>query len=158
MNLTNSTPVTITREKTIETTVTVEIIENTDADKTGKNGKSGEYSGTNLVQVLCIWYPITFQKKSVQALFNSSGEANAIYPIFAQELRLLIRLTNVGAQKIDGTILDIYVIVIAVFLVIDKVNKIRFFKETFLLANVSLEVVFKIHFLTWNVADADFLD
>ena len=53
--------------------------------------------------------------------------------------------------------LDTYEIVIAAFSVVDKANRIRFFEETFLVANVSSEVVFGIPFLIWSSADVDFL-
>ena len=48
--------------------------------------------------------------------------------------------------------------VVAAFLVTDKVNQVKFFEETFLVANVSLEEVFGIFFLTLSNADVDFLD
>ena len=40
--------------------------------------------------------------------------------------------------------LNIYRIIVTVFMVIDKANRVRFFKKTFLVANVSPEVVFMI--------------
>ena len=66
-------------------------------------------------------------------------------------------LFNVGAQKIDGTILDTYKMVVAAFLVTENVNQVRFFEESFLVANVSPEVVLKMFFLTLSGADIDFL-
>ena len=47
--------------------------------------------------------------------------------------------------------------VVTVFLVTDKVNRIRFFEKTFLVANISLELVFEMFFLTLNDVDVDFL-
>ena len=41
---------------------------------------------------------------------------------------------------------------------IDKANQVRFFKETFLVANISSKVVFEILFLTLSGANIDFLD
>lgn len=64
---------------------------------------------------------------------------------------------NFEAQKIDGTTLDTYRIAVTAFSLTDKVNKIRFLKKTFLVANVSQEVVFKMLFLTLNDANNDFL-
>ena len=118
-----STPVTRTRQKAIETVETVEAVEITKASKNGKKSKSGEYP-ENLVQVLCIWYLVNFQKKfaSVSMLFDSSSEVNAIQPTFISELKLLIRPTNIGEQKIDSTMLDTYGIVVAAFSVINKPN------------------------------------
>ena len=48
--------------------------------------------------------------------------------------------------------------VVAAFLVTDKTNQVRFFKETFSVANVSLKVVFEMLFLTLIGVDVDFLD
>ena len=47
--------------------------------------------------------------------------------------------------------------VVAIFSVKDKANRIRFFEETFLVANVSPEIVVRIFFLILSGADVDFL-
>ena len=57
------------------------------------------------------------------ALLDSSSEINAVHPTFAKELGLPIRPTDVGAQKIDGTTLDTYGMVVAAFSVKDKANR-----------------------------------
>ena len=90
-------------------------------------------------------------------LFNLCSEVNAVYTTFAKELGLSIRLTDIEVQKIDGITIDTYEMVIVAFLVKDKANRIKFFKETFLVANDSLEVVLGILFLTLHGADIDFL-
>ena len=90
-------------------------------------------------------------------MINSGSEVNAILPTFAKQLGLPIRPTNVGAQKIDGTTLDTYRMVVAAFSVEDKANRVRFFEETFLVANISPEVVLGMPFLTLSGADVDFL-
>ena len=95
---------------------------------------------------------------SVLVFFNSDSEVNIIHPTFAQELRLPIKPTDLKAQKIDGTMLDIYEIVVAAFLVINKANWVRFFEETFLVANISLEIVFGMFFLTLSSEAIDFLN
>ena len=132
--LATSTPVTVARKKAI-----------------------GENLGSNLIWVPYIHYPINFGKKPVSALFNSSGEINAIHLTFAKELNLPIRPIDVKAQIINGTMLDTYGMVVAAFLVKDKANQVRFFKETFLIANVSLEVVRGMLFLILSRADVDFM-
>ena len=48
--------------------------------------------------------------------------------------------------------------IVVAFSVTNKVNQVKFFKETFLVANVSLEIVFEILFLTLSGANIDFLD
>ena len=90
-------------------------------------------------------------------LLDSGSEVNAIHPTLAWELGLLIRSTDVGAQKIDGTLLDTFGIVVTAFSVTDKANRVRFFGKTFLVVNVSPEVVFGMPFFTLSGVDVDFL-
>ena len=114
-----------------------------------------------LEHVPCIHYLVQFKnmgKTLVQALINSRSGVNTIYPSFAKQLGLPIRPTDVGAQKIDGTTLDIHRIVVAAFSVVDKANQVRFFEEIFLVANVSPEIVLGMLFLTLSGANIDFLD
>ena len=92
----------------------------------------------------------------MQALIDSGSEVNAIHPSFVKQLGLSIRPTDVGAQKIDGTTLDTHGMVVAAFSVEDKANRVRFFEKTFLVANVSPEVVLGMPFLILSDADVDF--
>ena len=89
-------------------------------------------------------------------MINSKSEVNAIHPTFAKQLGLSIRPTKIGAQKIDGITLDTYKMVVAAFPVKNKANRVRFFEEIFLVANVSPKVVFGMLFLTLSDADVDF--
>lgn len=66
-------------------------------------------------------------------------------------------LFDVRVKKIVSIMLDTYRIIVIVFLMTYKAHQVRFFKKTFFLANSSLEVVFKILFLTFSCADIDFL-
>ena len=75
---------------------------------------------------------------------------------FAKELGLVMQSTNFGAQKIDSTTLETYKIILVAFSVIDQVNRVRFFKKTFLVANVSPDVVFRMLFLTLSSANINF--
>ena len=112
-----------------------------------------------LERVSCIYYPVQFKdtdKPLVQALIDSGSEVNAIHPSFVKQLGLLIRPINVRAQKIDGITLDTHGIVVAVFSVEDKANRVKFFEEIFLVANFSPEVVLGMSFLTLSGADVDF--
>ena len=161
-----STPVIENREKTVET---IKAIETAEAVKTAKaikaagTGKDGEKSRNeyleNLAQVPYVWYPITFRKKFVPVLvlFDSSSEVNAIHPTFTSGLSLPIRPIEIKAQKIDDTMLNIFGMIVAAFSMMDKANQIRFFKETFLVANVSPEVIFEMLFFTLSGVDVDFL-
>ena len=101
-------------------------------------GKDDKNPRSNLVQVLCIQYPIAYRKISILVLFDLNSEVNVIYLIFAKKLGLLIRPTSIRVQKINGIILNTYEMVVAVFSVTNKANQVRFTKEFFLVANVSL--------------------
>ena len=76
----------------------------------------------------------------------------------AAHLSLKVRVTNVGAQKIDGSSLATYNIVIVAFQVVDKLGRSRFFQKTFLLADISMEVVLGMPFLTFSNADVQFAE
>ena len=47
--------------------------------------------------------------------------------------------------------------IVAACLVIDQAKKVRFFEKTFLVANVSSDIVFKMLFFILNSANIDFL-
>lgn len=53
--------------------------------------------------------------------------------------------------------LNTYEIVVAAFLITNKANQVRFLKKIFLVTNISLEVIFRMVFLTLSSADMDFL-
>ena len=109
--LVTSTSVIVTRKEMIKA---IEADETAEIDEENKESK-GEYS--NLAQVLCIRYPITFRKKSVSVLvlLDSGSKVNAIYPTFMGELDLPIRPTDVGAQKINNTTTNIFGMIVAAF-------------------------------------------
>ena len=113
-----------------------------------------------LESVPYIYYPIRFRKildkTQMQALIDLGSEVNIIHPCFVKQLGLSIRLIDIGAQKIVGTTLDIYRMVVIAFLVVDKTNQIRFFEETFLIANISPKVVLGMLFLTLSDTSVDF--
>ena len=70
----------------------------------------------------------------------------------AAKLGFKARHTSVGAQKINGSTLETFGMVLASFQVEDKLGRARFFQETFLLANTSIEVVLGMPFLTLSKA------
>ena len=111
------TPLTGTRE---------EVVENFEMAKSAGASKDGKESGgkylENLARVSYIRYLINFRKKSVWALFDLTSKVNTDHPAFTKRLCLSIRPTNIGVQKIDGTILDTYKMRVAAFLVKDKAN------------------------------------
>ncbi len=59
-------------------------------------------------------------------------------------------------QKIDGTILKIYEIVVFTCFILDKDSREKFFEKSFLLANVNSDIVFKILFSIISNTNVDF--
>ena len=105
-------------------------------------------SDKEVVKVLCIHYPIWFQKDQeqegqgqIKALLDSGSEVNAMSPAYAKSLGLKTWKINVGAQKIDGSALKTFEIVIVDFQVEDKNGRPRFFQGTFLVADTKFEIV-----------------
>ena len=72
---------------------------------------------------------------------------------YAKQLGLQTRKTDIRAQKIDGSSLRTFGIVIAGFQIEDKLSRAQFFQESFLLANISIEVVLEMLFPTFSNAD-----
>ena len=115
------------------------------------NGKREE----KLEWVSCIWYLVTF-KNQTEVLLNLESKVNAMSQTFAHQLGFNIQKTNVRALKINGTTLETYGMVVSTFSVSDKDGKERFFEKSFLLADVKLDIVFGMPFLTMSNTDVDF--
>ena len=109
-----------------------------------------------IVRVPYIYYPVRFQEKQVRALLNSDSKVNAMNPNYLQKLGLKIWKTNIGAQKIDGSALETFEIIIANFQVEDKASRPRFFQKTFLVADTKFEMILGILFLKISNADMSF--
>ena len=93
----------------------------------------------SLKQILYIRYPARFRRKNnkdkdkdVGALIDSGSEVNAMHPVYATKLGLHTSKIDVSAQKINGSHLDIFGMVIADCSVKNKLERVRFFQETFL--------------------------
>ena len=89
-------------------------------------------------------------------MLDSTSKVNAINPTYVKKLGLKTRKTNIGAQKIDGSALKTFGMVIADFQVEDKGDRPRFFQETFLVANTKFKVILEIPFLKLSNADVSF--
>ena len=111
-----------------------------------------------VVKVPCIHYPVHFQEdqEQVRALLDNGSKVNAMSPAYVEKLGLKTRTTNVGVQKIDGSALETFGMVIADFQVEDKGGRPRFFQETFLVADTKFEVVLGMPFLKISNADIAF--
>ena len=113
-----------------------------------------------LERIPCIRYSVWFRKGSdnTQALIDSGSKVNAINSAYAKKLGLCIRQTDVGAQKIDGSHLETFGMVIASFLLKDKLGKVCFFQETFLVADTQIKVILGMPFLTFSNVDIWFAE
>ena len=116
--------------------------------------------GKEVVRVLCIHYPVRFQEdqgqEQLRALLDSGSKVNVMSPAYAKRLGLKTRKTNIRAQMIDGSALEIFGIVIADFQMENKSGRLRFFQETFLVVNTKFEVILGMPFLKISNADVAF--
>ena len=82
-----------------------------------------------LKRVFYIHYLVQFKKNTaeVQALIDSKSEVNEIVPTHVKKLGFQIRKNDIKVQKIDGSILEIYNMVIAGFQIQDKFKRTLFF-------------------------------
>ena len=102
-----------------------------------------------------IWYYVIF-KNLIEAWLDFGSKVNIMSQVFSQQLGLKICKTSIRAQKIDGTTLKIYKMVVSTLFMSDKDCRERFFKESFLLADVKTDVVLGIPFLIISNLDIDF--
>ena len=98
----------------------------TSALVTGANKEAQEVI---LDRVLCIYYPVQFRKDKevIRTLINSRSKINTMTPAYAKQLGLQAQKTDIGAQKIDGSLLWTFGMVIASFQIEDKLGRTRFF-------------------------------
>ena len=110
---------------------------------------------------LCIYYLVQLKdtnKIQFQALIDLGSEVNAMTPAYVSRLGLQVHRTNIGAQKIENFNLEIFGMVLASFQVEDKYKRARFFQEAFLLADISVEVVLGMLFLTLSNEDVQLVE
>ncbi len=108
-----------------------------------------------LERVPCIRYSVTF-KDQTEALLDSGSEVNAMSQAFEQQLGLKIHKINVRAQKIDGTTLETYGMIVSIFSVSDKDGREWFFEESFQFADVKPDLMLGMPFLTMSNVDINF--
>lgn len=77
---------------------------------------------------------------------------------YAKKLGLILPETTVRVQKINGFLLKIHSIILASFLLQDSQKRVRFFKKTFLLASISMEIVLKMSFLAFSNRNVKFTE
>ena len=116
-------------------------------------------------QALYIQYLVQFRWKNnedknkvIRALINSGSEVNTMLLAYATNLGICAEKIDLGIQKIDRSHPATFGIIIANCSVKDKPGKIWFFWKICLLANIGLQVVLKMLFLTFNKADIRFVE
>ncbi len=77
---------------------------------------------------------------------------------YAAELGFIAQKTSVGVQQIDGLPLETHGMVSARFSLQYSLKRIRFFEETFLLADTSIEVDQGMPFLSLNNVDVKYAE
>ena len=103
--------------------------------------------------VPCNYYPVQFRKDqgaTIQALIDSGSEVNTMTLADAKKLGLRTQRTNIRAQKVNGSSLETYGMVIVAFQIKNKLGRARFFQETFLLTNTNMNLVLRMPFFTFS--------
>ena len=111
-----------------------------------------------LQYVLFIQYQIQFQNNKVQALINFGSKINAMTLAYTIKLGFIIQKTSIRARKIDDLPPKTYGIASTRFLIQDSLEKVQFFKKTFLLANTNMEVVLGMLFLFFSNVNVKFTE
>lgn len=113
-----------------------------------------------LKRVSYIHHPIRFKKyqAEVQALSSFNSEVNTMTLAYTAELGFKIWPTNIGAQKIYDSTFQTFEIVLASFQVDNKLKRVQFFQKTFLLTNISRDIILGMFFLTFSNAGVLFVD
>lgn len=91
--------------------------------------KAGKKKEMTLARVPYIHYSLRFWKDTnkMQALIDFDSKVNIITLIYVLKLGLRVRQTKVKAQKIDGSTLETFKIVLASFQLENKLEQARFF-------------------------------
>lgn len=105
-----------------------------------------------LQQVIYIQYPSRLSQYSIEALIHFVSKVNAMQANFARKYSLHIWKTDVGTQKINGSRLETFDMVIASILLDDKDRKSWFFEKTFLLGNISMNIALEMFSLSWAMS------
>lgn len=87
---------------------------------------------------------------------NSRSEVNAITPAYASKLGLKVCFIDVRVQKIDGSTLEKFEMVLASFQVENSLEKTRYFQKTFSIANPNAKVILRMIILEFSKVNAEF--
>lgn len=109
---------------------------------------------------LYIYYWIYFWKSkgNIKVLINFGNEVNIINPAYIKKLDFHIWKIDINTQKIDGSSLTIYKIVISRFQILDELDRAYFSQKTFILANITINIILEIFFLILSNINIVFAD
>lgn len=113
---------------------------------------------SELEPISCIQYLTQFGQHLVKTPINSGSEVNLLQPNFARKLDLHVYKTDVGIQKINGSRLETFGMIIVFFLVENNNRRFCFFEENFMLVDISMDVAHRILFLTLSNVEINFTD
>lgn len=108
--------------------------------------------------VLYIYYPLCFWKntREVAALIDTSSKVNKMPLVYPSKISFQVHQIDIGAQKLNSSIFKTFEMILASFQVEDKLGKACFFQKTFLLTDISIEMVLKMLFITFSNVDIQF--
>lgn len=106
--------------------------------------------------VSCFWYPTQFKNIEIRALIDFKSKVNAMTLAYIAKLGFVTQKTEVGAQKIDSSLLETHSIASAVIILQNSLGRMQFFEEAFLLNNTSIKVILQISFLSFSNVDVEF--
>ena len=131
-----SRALTVTRKRTTQKTAL-------SAEKTCQKTSIGLGNSTSIIdtskeatlkRVWYIWYLVWFHQKNdkdkdkhIRALIDSRSKVNLMHHAYTIKLDPSARKIDLGIQKIDGSHLDIFEMVIANYSVKNKLERVRFF-------------------------------
>ena len=87
-----------------------------------------------------------------------ADKVNMITPAYTKQLGFWAWKTDVRAYKIDCSSLKIYEMAIAAFQVMAKLDRAWLLQKTFLLANITMEIVLKILFFSFSNANIQYAE
>ena len=108
-----------------------------------------------LEKIFCIHYLVWFQEsqEQVRALLDSGNKVNTMSSAYVEKLDLKTWKIIIGVQKIDGSALETFGMVIANFHLENKGGRPRFFQEIFLVTNTKFGVILGMLFLKLSNVD-----
>lgn len=105
--------------------------------------------------VLYIHHLLYLQKNLYKnrVLINLDNKVNIMILAYAAKLGFKLQKINIRVQKIDGSIFNTFKMVLNNFQIENKLGKAGFFRKTFLVADITLELILGILFLTFDNVD-----